>query len=370
MEGEVTIHPEALNRTYKERADEYTTLKQIRRLGRNIRNENITLPQVEDGKTVRKEITWKGYLDIMDTAKEPTYEFEGDTPVMTLTFDNPKEANTFSSLVQDVLRGSPVKFLPGETVTEVRLENYGHEDQCTLGRVGTALLLKDYGEGKFVDDTNKLEENARFIVHHSIDEIVNVPNLEDGTTFDQLLPEDIRNRLHNQKNADSLGEKAGETMLTSGIGISLMGREVRQKYKEKEMPLRMQRNRKERPKIESRTDFYQRQGRDVNGRPVSGITATQKVRGDAVGQLEEKICPVRDGDIAGIVKQGVDVLRGDVIGDVLTAGARAVQTVVEAPVGAVASKAADRWTKREQQGVRREVKPVISYRRRVSAKAA
>jgi hypothetical protein len=365
MESEVIIHPNALKGELKERASLYRALKQTRRLGKNIREEKIMCPQVEGDNVVVKAITWKGYMDIMDTARNPKYTFEGDMPVMSLLFNTPQEANTYSSLIQDLFRGNPVKCLPGETLSHLRLENYLHEDQCELGRVGTALLLQDYEKSTFVDEGDKLLENSRLLVHHSVDDVLGVPPLNaDGDIFKEgddsenmkqfvaLLPEAVRERLLRQKAAKVLGKKAGETMLTSGIGISLMGKEVRQEYEDRDMPLRMQRKRHERPKIEARTDFYQRKGHDVNGRPVSGITAEQEIRGDAENTLAEKIKPIRERDAVALAKQAADLVKLEFLADLAAFGARTVQRYVESPIGAIGGRAADKWRKREKAGER------------------
>lgn len=323
------VHPQALEIGFRERTREYQTGRLFGKLTSNLRKEGITH-------------SWNQYMDVMNTVVSARAEAASNGRLaLTVSFADEQTRDNFSRLCQHILAGTHgptgLSFL-GRGTQELTVENFGHEDLVTLGRVGTALFLDEYG--------TTLRQNIRLLRQHSIGSI------EDSGVL-ELLPAELRERLTEQKAA--IGKVASNTLLTSGVGISKIGATVRIASNDRSM----QRSKNNTPKIEEGIRFYYTSPRDSGAVVVSSTTTGKLLKEQGKDFMDRQVSPMRDGDIVQRGEAAYDMVTGVVSGGKLLTGgfslARALFTSAKGATAAIHgffAESSDRWDARvERDGI-------------------
>lgn len=329
MSGQPEIHEDALKAPFKERTAQQRTEKQFREYGDRLRKAGI-------------EQSWTEYMKIMDSVKSSHAELQSnDRTALTVAFTGDQERNRFGELVQKIFSGAndpPLIFLPTEVTKGTSsnpgwtIQNFGHEDLCTLGRAGTAFFTEEYGP--------QLEENIRLVRQRTLGDIATVPDL-DGKEFEEFLPDALRERLRDQ--AVAMGASAEKTLLTSGLGLSGIGIEVRRVLKangdNKQLPI--QRSLDCRPVIEKGIDFYAKKSQ--TGGPVVSVTDSKSA---AKKNVHDKFTGVQVDDPEKVYDLVTGVFTGEIVASAfqggIKAGLRFSGEAVTATVGAMRQKRADK----------------------------
>lgn len=280
------VHPDVLDLQFWEIVDDFRTERLFGQLAINLREEGINL-------------TFEEYIQTVDRIGYVVMGQEwGGLPRPTLLFSETEGRDEVHGLFQKIFAGTHGKNGVRFEVSGdhgLTLVNFGHEDLCTLGRIGTALFLEQFGD--------MLGDNKRLAVQRPLEEITTNGALN-------YLPLAMRKQIAHQQ--QELGPYWEEALLTSGVGITWLGYAVRECYGTADLPI--QRRWGFRPAIEKGLDFFVRKRRKGGGRIVSGTTTGEQVK----GQIAEEVRSAKEsfgGDAVKKSKGVYDVIAGTLSGD-------------------------------------------------------
>jgi hypothetical protein len=190
-----------------------------------------------------------------------------------------------------------------------------HADVVSLGRVGTAFFLEEYG--------NMLGRNKRAVIQKTVGEIH-----ESGVM--PFLPAELRERVEMQ--ADTIGP---DTLLTSGR-ISVLGLATRDALQKRHAMMFMQRPRDNRPAIEDGISFPAQSSH--KGIPLSDSSIGGQIVDDLTNRVYEIAGPARRRDVAGTAGSIANIIGGmglteigsAVGGSLITVGRAVVPATIDA----------------------------------------
>jgi hypothetical protein len=320
------VAPSVLNRGIAERIGDHLTTGQFDRLANNLGQAGVT-------EFLGDAAPWTGFADTMsgitDVETKLTSEASPKSPLhltqVRVTFEGPTERERFDHLNDLALAGVGDLSLPYTRVdgqNRLILHNYSYAEIRTLGRVGTALLRRQFIE--------EMGPNILGVTQKTIGDI-------EASDITDYMPEELLRRMAAQK--ETFGDAASGTLLSSG-NLSHIGMSMREVLAGR--TLEVQRPRSNRPLIEAGTDFIS----NGNAMPVSRTTIahTLKVQGANYGQ--ELIKPVKERDLLGVASRLWDLATGLGIKEGVIPAVRATGTLTMATSAALQEAMVDRVMRR------------------------
>lgn len=319
--------PEALNLGFVARVSEHVTKWQFNRLTANLDREGVT----EFLGPEAAEAPFDTYMKLVDTIERAdAIEDPDNSPghaSLAVHFTHQEGRDRFHRLVDLSLAG-----IHGPTMPAIRpglnnellyLRNFSYPDLSALGRIGTALLIKQY-------DTD-LGRNRRLTLNQTLSE------MEDNGVMD-YLPRQLLSRIAYLK--EKFGEKAGDIILTSGH-LSLLGSALRDELDSEENPLPVQRPRGYRPAIEEDASFYVIRSVKATGAPVSGSGLGRAVAGQLTDRAEDLMEPFKKRKLAKAGEDSWSIMTGLGITEGIFSAVRVIGTIAVAAGAALWSKRID-----------------------------
>lgn len=326
--------PAALNVRYVERVSEHVTTWQFNRLTANLGREGV----MDFLGPEAAEAPFDTYMGLLDTIERADPVDDPDNSPghasLAVHFAEQKGRDRFHRLADLSLAG-----IHGPTTPAIRtglnsellyLRNFSYPDVSTLGRIGTALLIKQYGP--------ELGRNSRLTLNHTIDE------MRDNGVI-EYLPGALQERIAYLR--ERFGEKAGEIILTSGH-LSLLGSTLRKELGDDKAPLPIQRPRDCRPAIENDARFHTIRSVKSTGAPVSGMGLGRKVTDQLTERVYDFWDSFRKGNLAKAPEDIWSILTGLGITEGVFSAVRAVGTMAIAAGVALWGKGVDYQEKRHR----------------------